>query len=146
MKRHERLQPLSRDHHEVLVLAQLLKKDAPPYKGLPRDTEGKARYALDFYNERILTHFYAEEKLLFPAIEGYSDEIDRLITELTAEHSQIVSLFEKLKLGIEPRETMDFIGRLMSHHVRKEERELFELVQAEISPGILEKLSFITRK
>jgi hypothetical protein len=35
MKRHEALIPLSRDHHGTLILARLLRSDAPPYKGLP---------------------------------------------------------------------------------------------------------------
>lgn len=146
MKRHETLQPLSREHHEVLVLAQLLKKDAPPYKGLPRDTEGKAQYALDFYSKHIVSHFYTEEKILFPAVSGYNARIDDLIAELQAEHSQIISLFEQLKLGISKAETMDKLGRLLTHHVRKEERELFESIQASVPPAVLEKLSINTAR
>ena len=141
MKRHETLQPLSREHHEVLVVAQLLKKDAPPYKGLPRDTEGRALYALDFYTAHIINHFYLEERVLFPAISGYSESIDELITELRAEHSQIVSLFEQLKHRINTLETMDMLGKLLAMHVRKEERELFERVQEEIPSSVLEKLA-----
>jgi iron-sulfur cluster repair protein YtfE (RIC family) len=140
MKRHESLQPLSREHHEVLILAQLMKKDAPPYKGLPRDTEGKAQYALDFYTKHIVTHFYAEERVLFPAVTGYSDRIDDLVNELRTEHSQIISLFEQLKLGINKADTMDMLGKLLTLHVRKEERELFESIQALIPAAILDKL------
>ena len=141
MKRHVNLQPLSREHHEVLILAQLLRKDAPPYKGLPRDPEGRMRYALDFYNDHIVPHIYAEEKALFPAISGYSDEIDALVAELQMEHSQIMSLFEQLKLGIDPPQTMDFLGKLLNMHVRREERELFEMVQQRVPAEVLEKLS-----
>ena len=42
MKRHEALAPLSREHHGTLILAQLLKKGAPVYKGLPDTDTGKA--------------------------------------------------------------------------------------------------------
>jgi iron-sulfur cluster repair protein YtfE (RIC family) len=141
MKRHPSLQPLSREHHEVLIVAQLLRKDAPPYKGLPRDAGGRARYALDFYASHMVAHIYSEEKMLFPAISGFSTEIDRLITELQTEHSQIVSLFEQLRLGISPLETMDFLGKLLVMHVRKEERELFELIQRQVPGEVLEKLT-----
>lgn len=140
MKRHVTLQPLSREHHEVLILAQLLKRDAPPYKGLPRDTEGRMQYALEFFTAHIIPHIYTEEKILFPAITGFSDRIDHLITELQTEHSQIISLFEQLKHRISPVETMDFAGKLLSMHVRKEERELFELVQQHVPEAVLEKL------
>lgn len=141
MKRHVSLQPFSKEHHEVLILAQLLRKDAPPYKGLPRDTEGRKLYALGFYADHLVHHIYREEKMLFPAISGFSDGIDTIIAELRTEHSQIISLFEQLKLGISPAETMDFLGKLLNIHVRREERELFELVQQQVPPGVLEKLS-----
>jgi iron-sulfur cluster repair protein YtfE (RIC family) len=141
VKRHESLQPLSKEHHEVLIIAQLLKKDAPPYKGLPRDQAGRASYAIQFYTDHIITHFYTEERVLFPAITGYDDRIDDLVAELRAEHSQIISLFEQLKLGIDPAFTMDMLGKLLTMHVRKEERELFELVQSHVPPAVLEKLS-----
>jgi len=140
MKRHESLQPLSREHHEVLILAQLIKRDAPPYKGLPRDTEGKAEYATRFYTDHIVSHFYAEERVLFPAVKGYSERIDDLIAELQTEHSQIISLFEQLKLGINKIDNMDMLGKLLTLHVRKEERELFEAIQAVVPSAVLEKL------
>ena len=53
MKRHESLAPLSREHHEGLILAQLLKKGAPAYRGLPTDLAGKLSYAREMF-ERIL--------------------------------------------------------------------------------------------
>lgn len=140
MKRHAAFIPLSREHHEVLVLAQLLKKDAPPYKGLPKDTDGKRDYALGFYTEHIIGHFYTEERTIFPALTGYDHDIDLLIQELRTEHSQIISLFEQLRHGVDPAGTMDFLGKLLITHVRKEERELFEKAQDIIPAEILEKL------
>ena len=41
MKRHSSLVPYSQDHHKILVLAQVLKKDVPDYKGMPTDLKGK---------------------------------------------------------------------------------------------------------
>lgn len=140
MKRHPAFIPLSREHHEVLMLAQLLRKDAPPYKGLPKDTEGKREYALAFYTEHIIGHFYTEERVIFPALSNYDRELDLLISELRTEHSQIVSLFEQLRHGVDPAGTMDFLCKLLITHVRKEERELFEKAQNVIPPEILEKL------
>jgi len=34
MKRHEALAPFSREHHGALILAQVMKKGAPAYKGI----------------------------------------------------------------------------------------------------------------
>ena len=53
MKRHEALAPLSRDHHEALILSQLLKKDSPAYKGLPVTVEGKVNYAVGFFEKNL---------------------------------------------------------------------------------------------
>ena len=61
MKRHEALAPLSREHHNTLMLAQLLKKDAPVYKGLPANVKDKAVYALQQFEEMIKDHFQQEE-------------------------------------------------------------------------------------
>ena len=64
MKRHEALAPLSREHHEALILAQLLKKGVPAYKGLPTDTAGKISYARQLYADKLRRHFLDEEKIL----------------------------------------------------------------------------------
>ena len=55
MKRHPALIPLSREHHGALILARLIQKDAPPYKGLPLEINGKAVYAQEFY-KNILSY------------------------------------------------------------------------------------------
>ena len=41
MKRHPTLAHLSREHQGALILAKLLQEDAPDYKGLPTDKNGK---------------------------------------------------------------------------------------------------------
>ena len=63
MKRHTALIPLSQDHHHGLLLAQLIKKNAPEYKGLPKDLIGKMNYTNDIYNTELEHHFEDEEKL-----------------------------------------------------------------------------------
>ncbi|MEO7264876.1 MAG: hypothetical protein ABIW38_08185, partial [Ferruginibacter sp.] len=64
MKRHPSLISLSREHHGALILARLLQKNAPAYKGLPSDSNGKAVYALQFYKDELIQHFLQEEKVL----------------------------------------------------------------------------------
>ena len=57
IKRHKALQPLSRDHHQGLILAQILKKGAPQYKGMPSTIEGKKEYAIAFSESELKQHF-----------------------------------------------------------------------------------------
>ncbi len=66
MKRHPALVPLSREHQKGLLLAQLIKKNAPDYNGLPNDLIGKMNYAKEVYNNELVQHFKDEEELVFP--------------------------------------------------------------------------------
>ena len=92
MKRHRSLIPLSRDHHRGLLLAQLLKKDAPEYKGLPTDATGKYNYLLDKWKFELKPHFKNEEKILFSSVKGISQQVDLLINELKTEHDELTKL------------------------------------------------------
>ncbi len=64
MKRDESIAPLSRDHHSTLILAQLLKRNAPVYHGLPTTVVDKINYAQEQFNSSIQHHFELEERML----------------------------------------------------------------------------------
>jgi hypothetical protein len=81
MKRHPSLAHLSREHHGALILARLLQKNAPAYKDLPVDTEGKATYALKFYKEELVRHFEEEESVLKMVI-GINGALDLLVQKI----------------------------------------------------------------
>ncbi len=139
MKRHETLAPLSRDHHGALILAQLLKKGAPPYKGLPDEPGGKARYALNFFKASLEEHFIKEEKILLK-VKQYHIAIEKLTTEIIAEHEQLKKLFGSLGDTKDLPGTLDQLGTLLEAHIRKEERVLFPLIQEHCSGAILENI------
>jgi iron-sulfur cluster repair protein YtfE (RIC family) len=129
MKRHPALVHLSRDHYFGLLLAQQMKHGAAPYHGYPTDTEGKIQYLLSDYEEKLKPHFAAEENILFPAVKNLSPEISSLVDELVSEHREIFSLIEGVNAASDKKEQMNKIGVLLDQHIRKEERQLFELVQ-----------------
>jgi len=140
MKRHKAIQQLSRDHHKGLLLAQLMKKNAPHYKDLPTDTSGKLQYAVQTFNDELLIHFSDEENFLFSAVKGKSDEIDNLIDELTEGHKYFNEKISFLKKWIptmdndsELIEKLDEFGKKLEGHIRKEERVLFNLIQEILS-------------
>ena len=93
MKRIEAIAPLSRDHHEVLILAQLLKHNAPKYPTLPETKEGKITFALKEYNVKIKPHFDIEEQMMIK-LKGTNKEIDDLINEIIIEHKLIENAFK----------------------------------------------------
>lgn len=128
MKRHPTLAHLSRDHHPALILSQLLKRNAPAYKGLPADTGGKIDYALKFYREELLTHFTQEEKMM-ELLKGINPQLDALIDEIKREHLLLHQLFAGLKQKEDPISAMDDLGNTLDKHIRKEERELFPMIE-----------------
>jgi hemerythrin-like domain-containing protein len=128
MKRHKALAPLSREHHGALLLAQLLKKDAPAYKGLPTLPAEKLIYAVKFYKDNLQTHFNKEEGLL-AKVRQYHAEIEKLTVEIIDEHQQLTNLFNNIEKENSLINSLDELGNLLESHIRKEERVLFPLIQ-----------------
>lgn len=142
MRRHPVLIPISREHRRILLLAQLLKKNAPPYKGLPTDLDGKQVYATQLYDELIKAHMAREDRL-FNVIRGLDEHTDLLINELESEHEAMNILFEKAAEGKLHVEQADELGFMLEKHVRKEERQLFERVQKFFTEEQMRKLEKI---
>lgn len=141
MKRHKSLIPLSQQHHDTLILAQLIKRNAPPYKGLPTEIEEKRKYTLEKFRQHIVPHFEAEELILIPFIVGRDKSIDILCKEIVTEHQKIADLVDEIRTEKNIEDNMNELGELLSSHIRKEERELFQKVQEVLSSKQLEKLA-----
>jgi len=141
MKRHKGLYSLSHDHHQGLILAQLIKKNAPKYKNLPDTTDGKTEYTINFYNVELVKHFRQEEEILFPAVKGKDKAVDSLIDEIISEHRKIESLVDSLKTKSDQVEILDELGNLLESHIRKEERNLFPEIEKILSEGELKLLA-----
>ncbi|HMX36374.1 MAG TPA: hemerythrin domain-containing protein [Ferruginibacter sp.] len=139
MKRSETLAPLSRDHHRSLILAQLLKKNAPAYKGLPETTSGKAEYALQQFRQDIAGHFEKEEQVL-ETLGGLHPQIDELAGQIKEEHALLHKLFSGLEAMEQPEEDLDALGRLLEQHIRTEERVLFPLLEQHCSETLKEQV------
>ena len=139
MKRHPSLVHLSREHHGALILARLLQKDAPAYKGLPSDTDGKAVYALKFYQEDLIKHFEEEEKIL-PFVKGINTGLDLLIGAILDEHRQLHISFRAIKYNTDLPGHLDTLGKALELHVRKEERQLFPLIQESCSEDLMAEI------
>lgn len=129
MKRHNSLIPLSQDHHHGLMLAQLIKRGAPEYKGLPSDIEGKVKYAKESWENELRTHFSNEENILFPSVKGKNIEINELIDDLLTEHREIEKKITELEVNNESEEKLHDLGEKLENHIRKEERILFQQLQ-----------------
>jgi iron-sulfur cluster repair protein YtfE (RIC family) len=139
MKRNEALAPLSREHHGALILAQLIKKNAPAYKGLPTDVEGKTSYAINFYRTDLILHFSKEEAIL-EKVKQTNEAIAKLADEIITEHAELKIRFLSLEAATDRATALDELGHLLEAHIRKEERILFPLIQEHCSEEILSQL------
>ena len=139
MKRHPALIPLSREHHGALILARLLQKDAPVYKGLPTDIQGKAEYAYKFYQEELVKHFEDEERVL-KLVTGVESNLDLMIKTIYSEHQELHKLFQSIDKHPDLTSHLDQIGKTLETHVRKEERELFPLMQETFNEDLMIKV------
>ncbi|MCG8350175.1 MAG: hemerythrin domain-containing protein [Chloroflexales bacterium] len=140
MKRHPVLIPLSHEHRQALFAAQIIKYGISRYKGAPTTTQEKLAYIQSFHQEQLGTHFQFEEEVLFPLVRGRDDIIDRLLTELAEEHALIIAHMNTLDQGDDCEQKLDRLGHALEAHIRKEERQFFERLQAVLGDEGLMKL------
>lgn len=139
MKRHDSLAPLSREHHDALILAQLLKKSAPVYKGLPTTAADKAGYAVKMFHDDLEEHFHKEEAML-KEVKHVHESISKLADEIFEDHQQLTGLFLSLNNTADQEAVLNELGNKLDAHIRKEERILFPLIQEHCSEEQLKKI------
>lgn len=142
MKRHAALVPLSREHHGGLILSRLIQKDAPLYKGLPTDLQGKAEYAVKFYRDELIQHFEHEEMML-PFLKDIDQHLDQLLDNMVNEHKTLHILFSELLDQPDLLPKLNALGQLLEKHIRAEERELFPLIQEIVDDETLTKVQHL---
>ncbi|HLO79651.1 MAG TPA: hemerythrin domain-containing protein [Chitinophagaceae bacterium] len=119
IKRHNSLQPLSREHHHTLLLVWKIRKAIKDHVALERVDQ----YVSWFYQQYVLPHFEMEEKFIYPVL----GEEHELIVQALNEHKKLKGYFEaKGKDEIAYAELAD----LLEKHIRFEERTLFNVIQA----------------
>lgn len=135
MKRHPALIPLSQDHHQVLVIAQRLRR-ATAETG----EEATAGF-LAHWQGHERHHFAIEEELLLPAYAGHGDPGHPAVTRMLQDHMLIRRDAHRLaaRHGADPPaasavpplglDDLHELGRRLADHVQLEEREVFPLIE-----------------
>lgn len=122
MKRHPALESLSREHHHALVVAQRLKRATD-------STADEARAAfLDYWDRDGREHFHEEEEILLPALARFADPDQPMIARVLIDHVRIRRFAAELA-DAGPLDDLHALGRELERHVRREERELFGLIE-----------------
>jgi hemerythrin-like domain-containing protein len=68
-----------------------------------------------------------------PFILGKDKKIDTLCSEILSEHKKIANIVEEIRIEKDVEDNLNELGELLSSHIRKEERELFQRVQEILS-------------
>jgi hemerythrin-like domain-containing protein len=125
MKRDANLVPLSRQHFRALVLCMRIHRKRAARSVLQREM-------LDLYADDVRFHSLAEEKFLFPAARRIAAAAP-VVCELLAEHKKLRRAFAAARRrALKSAELVRFAD-LLEGHIRKEERQLFEQCQKQMS-------------
>ena len=146
-KRHDSLIPLSHDHHHALAQARRLKIAASM-----TDVPERRRAADDFVNfylGRLVRHFREEEELFFAPLVD-SDEAGDNVMQAVAEHLRVHALARSLRRQLVDGEadpaTLGALSKLLTAHVRWEERDLLPLVEKLLTQEQLEEFATVGRR
>ncbi len=127
MKRDRRLHGLSSEHHEALVLARAMLRNAPHWTP-ERGREVQRRFA-----EELEPHFQVEELVLLPALDATGAR--ELVARTRADHAFLRETLAAVAEG-DPGAARAF-GACLQDHVRFEERELFPACESALAPEVL---------
>jgi hemerythrin-like domain-containing protein len=131
MKRHPALRQLSRDHQQALAVAQLLKR------AVEATAEDARKRFLDYWISEGREHFREEEEILLPALARFVDPDRPIVARVLVDHVRIRALADtSADVG-----QLHELGSQLEQHVRREERELFALIEREIPDQDLAELT-----
>lgn len=146
-RRHDSLVPLSHDHHHALAHARRLAEAASM-----NDESDRRRVTDDFINfylGSLVRHFREEEELFFAPLIDHEDAHALVIQALT-EHLRVHASVRRLKRDLvdgraQPSQLRK-LSKLLTAHIRFEERDVLPLVEQLLSEDILRDLATSGRR
>lgn len=143
MKRHTSFIPLSREHHDGLLLATRLQQGRNALLRLwSHDLHWQAEYVVKFFDDNLDTHFTIEESVIFPAARTAVPSGQGIVQRLLDEHTEMRDMVEFFRHPAQKKLecTLTRFGELLEHHIRAEERELFPLCEEHMPDEQLETI------
>ncbi|WP_086477578.1 MULTISPECIES: hemerythrin domain-containing protein [Arenibacter] len=118
IKRHKAMQPLSREHHQGLLLSWKIRTGFS--KGV--SVERIKTYLNWFFSTHLMPHFEAEEEYIFPILGNEHELVKKAISQ----HRRLERLFNT---SVDLKRTILLIEEELQAHIRFEERILFNEIQ-----------------
>lgn len=141
-RRHPALIPVAREHHEYLILAQRLMRGASASdRDWPTEPALQAELLAGYFARHLQQHFATEEQHVFAAARIASAQAAALVSQLLDEHRAMTTQIRSLAAN--PQVTaadLAAFGQFLNAHIRLEDRQLFPLMEAEMSPDALLEL------
>jgi hemerythrin-like domain-containing protein len=131
IKRSNEIAPLSRDHHEGLLLGWKIKK------GIANGTTVAtiASYVKWFWEHHLIKHFKQEETVLIEYVPAENKQVQQMI----AEHMLIADKVSEIEKQPNQQLLLEF-ATLLESHIRFEERVLFNEIEQILSPEQLKSV------
>ncbi|GAA4324266.1 hemerythrin domain-containing protein [Flaviaesturariibacter amylovorans] len=130
IKRSPQLAPLSREHHEGLLIVWKIRQGLA--KGI--ETARIGAYLQWAWENDLEAHFRREEEAFARFVPG-----EPLLARMQEEHETIEGLLH-VNAQIADPALLDEIANLLNHHIRFEERTLFPAIERQLSPEQLDAL------
>lgn len=137
MLRDRSLIPLSHDHQHALALCVRIRRTLSGVK-TASTIQTLADSVISHFETEMQGHFNCEETIVFPAfacIEGTC----QLTAELVRDHRGLAALVEQMRSQPDDR-LLESFAELLTEHVRKEERVLFEEIQRLLSREEMDRI------
>ena len=136
MKRKKQLIPLSREHHQSLILAKKC-VEISHTKNMAL-ISAQCHLIVQKFDETWENHFIIEEKTLFKLASQYSHSLQLLCEELVKQHHFLRKVKQQMRRGI--YHNLETFGTILKIHTRTEERELFVQVEQLFNDDDLNKV------
>ncbi len=131
-KRDPALLPFSHDHRRALGLCVRLARWKPEREEPPALLAQEIRFQAA---EILIPHFTLEEEILFPAVAPSLKAHRALLQKLADEHGVFRDYLERMAGPMAEADLIALLkrfGRTLEAHVRREERELFPLIESAV--------------
>ena len=120
-KRHPALIPLSKDHHQGLLLCWKIRQ------GFDKNIEVDriSKYLVYFFDVHLTAHFKEEEEVLLTKL----DDDDAFKQDTYYQHEEIRSLIDEIRQNLQDEKLVRQFEKKLEAHIRFEERKLFPYLQ-----------------
>ena len=116
--------------------------------GWPSDPVKQAAFIRTFFAEHLTPHFADEERALFPLVAEHVPSASPQIEDLLSDHRAMEGFARGFEHPDPVRITTQIaaFGDLLERHIRKEERELFPLFEAQAPAEVLERVGHLLHR